>query len=351
MQEKKWNFSPFSDGVSTTATTAIGCVVLGAGLSFFFTPVAVAAATGYGLYNVARGAMLAIPKVRDHYFQQQVAKGHYKPVDPDTPIVKMAAEISNALGRKEAPKFYTVDDQTVAQMALPWGLRWMMKIPDIRKQAMPNVFAALPGTNTLIATQEALDRPRTEGELKFIMAHEMSHLHANDNRSPAIFGRTMVKKVTRALFWGTAAAIGLGLFGVAVPVVAGGSALLALGGLWATSTAAKLCFNLAMRTVENRADRNAMYITRDYEGGRSALADIDPTSEKPKAPNLFKEYMMDHPSYHPRIKTLKESFNKVSQYPEIMPKTSAPATPANESLPGMKFDEATTIRMMRRAGF
>lgn len=327
MQEKKWNFSPFSDGVATTATTAVGCAVLGIGLSYFFTPVALALATGYGLYNVARTATYSIPKVREHYFKQQVENGHYKPVDPNSPVVKMAADISNALGRKEPPKFYTVDADVVAKIALPWGLRWMMKIPDIRKQAMPNVFAALPGMNTLIATQEALDRKRAPEELQFIMAHEMSHLHANDNRSPAIFGRTMVKKVTRALFWGTAAAIGLGMFGVGVPVIAGTSALMALGGLWATSTAAKVCFNLAMRTVENRADRNAMYITRNYQAGDDALASIDPSSNRSRPLPFYKEMMMDHPSYHPRIKTLKESFNKASQYPEIMPKM-APSAPA-----------------------
>jgi Zn-dependent protease with chaperone function len=322
MTEKKWNFSPFSDGVATTTTTAVGCAVLGIGLSYFFTPIALAAAVGYGLYNVAQSATFAIPKVRDHYFKKQVEKGTYKEVPADAPVVKMAAEISNALGRKEPPKFYTVDDKTVAKMALPWGLRWMMKIPDIRKQAMPNVFAALPGMNTLIATEEALSRPRSAEELKFIMAHEMSHLHANDNRSPAIFGRTMVKKVTRALFWGTAAAVGLGIFGVGVPVIAGTSALMALGGLWATSTAAKVCFNLAMRTVENRADRNAMYITRNYQAGADALADIDPASKRSKPLPFYKEMMMDHPSWHPRVKTLRESFNKVSEYPEIMPTVS-----------------------------
>lgn len=344
MQEKKWNFTPSQDGVVTTATTAVGCVVLGVGLSFFFTPVALAAAAGYGLYNVTRGAMMQIPKVRENYFNEQVKKGHYKLVDDDHPTVKMAAEISNALGRKEPPKMYTVDDATVAKMALPFGLRWMMKIPDIRKQAMPNVFAALPGMNTLIATQEALDRKRPAEEMKFIMAHEMSHIHANDNRSPAIFGRTMVKKVGAALFWGTAAAIGLGMFGVAVPVVAGGSALLALGGLWGVTTAAKFCFNLAMRTVENRADRNAMYITRDYESGCDALASIDPTSQKPSGPNIFKEYMMDHPSWHPRVKTMKDSFNKASEYPEIMPVTlPAPKPVAANDKSKLSWTNAATF--------
>ncbi|MEZ0261363.1 MAG: M48 family metalloprotease [Alphaproteobacteria bacterium] len=351
MKEKKWNFSPFSDGVATTTTTAIGCAVLGIGLSYFFTPVALAAATGYGLYHVARDALYTLPKVRDHYFKQQVEKGHYTPLDPDAPVVKMSAEISNALGRKEPPKFYTVDEKIVAQMSLPWGLRWMIKIPSVRDSAMSDTFAALPGTNTLITTQVALNRPRTADELKFIMAHEMSHLHANDNLSPAILGRTMVKKVTRALFWGTAAALGLGIFGVGVPVIAGTSAALALGGLWGTSTAAKVCFNLAMRTIENRADRNAMYITRDYQAGEDALASIDSDSYRPKPLPFYREMLLDHPSYHPRIKTLKESFNKASQYPEIMPKTVAPATPANNAMPGLRFDDAAMIRILRKAGF
>ena len=324
MEQKKWQFNSLKDRITTTTGAAVGLGILGIGLAHLFAPVALAVAFGYGTYAVASGAALAVPKVREYLFNKEVEKGEWEAVSPDAPAMKMAAEISQQLGRKEAPKMYTVNDKAVAKMALPFGLRWMMKVGDLRDKVMEGVFAALPGTNTLISTKEALDRDLDPKELKFIIAHEMSHLQAKDNLSPALLARVFAKKVTTALFWGTLAAVGAGVVGVALPVVAGTSALWALGGLTAVWAGAKVANSFGLRAVEERADRNAMYITRDVEAGESALATIDPTAHD--SVPFYKELMLDHPSFDRRIATMKEAFNKAAEYPELpAPRAAAPA--------------------------
>lgn len=325
MERKNWSFNSLSDRIKTTAGATVGLGILGVGLAYLFTPAALAVAFGYGVYSFGTGIALAIPKFKEYVVNNEIKKGRWEPVAADAPAAKMAAEISAQLGRKEAPKMYTIDDKTVSKMALPFGLRWMLKIPDIRNKAMEGVFAALPGTNIILSTKEALGRELDPKALKFIVAHEMSHLQAKDNLSPSLLVRSLTKKATTLLFWGTLAAAGASLVGLSIPILAGTSTLWALGGLTAVWAGAKAANSIGLRAVEERADRNALYITRDFEAGRDALATIDPSSKEPGPGPAYKEALLDHPSFWRRIETMKEAFAQVSQYPVLAPAATAPA--------------------------
>ncbi len=313
---KKYKLIPLKDRLVTTPTALASLAVLGGGLSLAFNPVALGVAGGVVAYTQLASTLLAVPAFRNWVIKGQVKKGNWQPVPEDALASRITAQISKQLGRKEPPKIYTVDDKTVVKIALPFGMRWLFKIDAIRDQAMPGIFAALTGANTIITTKEALNNGLSEKELRFIAAHEMMHLHAKDNRSPSLRMEGVIKKATRVLFWAGLAGLGAAAVGASLPIMAAGGiggALTGIGILFGSYLGARVINNFGMRTVENRADRNALYITRDLESGKSALASIDPTAEK--KPNFLMERMMNHPSYGIRAGIMTKAFNKVSKYP------------------------------------
>jgi Zn-dependent protease with chaperone function len=84
----------------------------------------------------------------------------------------------------------------------------------------------------------------------------------------------------------------------------------------------------ATRIAERRADRNALYITRDLKAAKKTmdwLHSAEPVkvkteggdAPKPQSKKLgiISELIATHPSYHCRMQALEKSFNIVSQYP------------------------------------
>lgn len=264
-----------------------------------------------------------------------VKKGVFTPVDKDEPICRITAEISADLGRKTPPDVYTINEKFAARISLPFGMRWLFK--PLAPKVMPKIYAALAGANTVVTTREALAKNLPEKELRFILAHEMSHLKT-DTLSPKFFAGTMVKKASTILFWTTVAAGALSLAGVSLPVVlGGGSALKALGLLTGARLVGALGVNYASRVMERRADRNAMYLTRDYESGEEALLSLG-EAKSPALVNIFES----HPNSKPRFRSLKKAWEKACAYPNVKP-----GLPANCNSPREEVDPWTAA--MRRA--
>ena len=324
MAQKRWKYVTPRDRVVTTTSAAAGLAVFGAGLAVALNPVALAAAGGIALLNYGAGRLFSIPAYRRMAINSAVKKGTWEAVPDDAPASRITAEISKQMGRKEAPKIFTVDDKTLAKSALPFGLRWIFK-GELRNQAVKSIFAALPGANTIITTKEALNNGLSEDQLRFIAAHEMSHLQAKDNRTLSIAARVVLQKVPRALFWGSLTAGGVALFGASLPILAGG--LASVGIIAGATLAGRALNNFGLRTVEQRADRNGLYITRDLDSAKSAFAAIDPTAGQKTS--LFKEMFLDHPSNTRRVKIMTKAFQKVCKYqPVEVPTDPATAKPA-----------------------
>lgn len=323
-KQKIWNYSFPADGVKITLGALAGGALLIGGLSQIFNPVALGLAVGYGAAKTAFAlTMTGIPSLTNYSFNKMIKKGSLAPVPDDEEIVKIAADISKELDRDEPPKVYFANKALVAKMALPFGLRWMLKLmlknDKVADSVMSRVFAAVPGTNKLITTHEGLEKLSDKAELRFIVAHEMSHLK-RDYLSPAIMTRSFIKSTSRALFWGSVAALGAGLVGFSLPVSAilGGSALAAIGGLTVVKTAAEMVSNYALRTMESRADRNAIYITRDIKGAVEALETLhDKELSKAEPVSVIKEALLTHPSQIKRTKALCTAFEKASKYPKL----------------------------------
>lgn len=319
-KQKIWNYSFPADGVKITLGALGGSALLIGGLSQIFNPIALGLAAGYAVTKtVSTMIHIAIPALANDRANKRLKNGLISPVPDDAPIVKIAADISEKLGRDTPPKIYFADKRLVAKMALPFGFRWMMKIDAIAETFMPKVFSALPGTNTLFTTREGLAQLSDKQELAFVTAHEMCHLK-KDHLSPAAMARSFIKSTSRALFWGSIAALGAGVFGITLPVstILGGSVLAAIGGLVIVKTAAQMVNNYALRTAETRADRNAIYITRDVAGACAALENLlDQKYDSAKPVSAFREALSTHPTQIKRTLSLHEAFKVASEYPKL----------------------------------
>jgi Zn-dependent protease with chaperone function len=247
------------------------------------------------------------------------------PLCDDADIHRLTKEISNNLGRPVPPKIYTVDAAVVAQMGLPLGLHWLAKLKPVRElleeKAMPKVFAAIPGSNTILTTKEALAAHIPGGQMRFIIAHEMSHLKA-DNLSPPLYGKAILKKMTEPLMLTVGVALVASLFGATLPVSALGvgflGALKAGAALVAIKYAAGAAVNSGMRIIERRADRNALYITGDLKSAQDAMEWLHDAKQK-KPASALKEATLDHPSYTKRMAALRTSFEAVAKFPPLHP--------------------------------
>lgn len=122
------------------------------------------------------------------------------------------------------------------------------------------------------------------------------------------------------VFWGSTAALGLGLIGVSLPAisaVAGGSLLAAIGGLYVVHKLATIPQNFASRIRERRADANALYLTRDLEGAENAMAFLhDGPAEAAPRVSALKEAFRSHPTHRNRVKSLRAAFARVAALPK-----------------------------------
>jgi Zn-dependent protease with chaperone function len=340
-QQRGYAFKTLKERALTLGSAIVGITALGVGLSAAFNPVALAVAGTYTACKVGSGLLMPIPAFRNWAFGHMVKKGHAELVSEDSDVYRLTKEISDSLGRPVPPKIYTVDTTVVAQIALPLGLRWVAKLKPIKdllsEKAMPKVFAAIPGSNTLLTTKEALAAPISDAQLRFIAAHEMSHLKT-DNLDPAMYGKAILKKITEPLMLAVGAALGASSFGFTLPVSALGLGVLGVlkagAALVGIKYAAGAAINLGMRIVEKRADRNGLYITRDLKSAQETMDWLHEAKQK-KPTSALKEATLDHPSYTKRMSALKTSFDAVAKYPPLQPTNDNPVpafVPAQSSI-------------------
>lgn len=341
-ENRRYRFNSFGQWIQTVGSGIAGLGVMGAGVAFLFNPVVGIVAAAYAAIPVLGQVLLASPRIRNSMFESGIKKGEYAPVDDNEDIVKTAKEISDRLGRPVPPKVYTMSYDTVAKMGLPLGFKWLRKLPSIRKmmveKAMPKVYAALPGANVLLTTKEALAQKVPQRELEFTIAHEMSHLKV-DGFSLNMYAGVIRKRASQLLMWGCAIAGGLALVGVTLPFTAGLGILPTAAALFGVARVAKAAVSFGTRVIERRADRNALYITRDLQGAVDMMDHLHEAKDK-KRTTWSQAVFDDHPPYLKRIKALNRSFNVVSKYPAL-PGTPEvpPAAPANTQKKPLSWSE------------
>ena len=321
-----WAYSPVTGSLkmAAAATAATGFFVWG--LSGIFNPIALGVAGAYALYKVGAGyAFTMVPDLRRKMVASAIKEGEFTPLAKDHSFQKMTNELSDRMGRPVPPDIYLVDEEFVLKMAAPWGLRWLLK--GAVRQQMHKVFAAVPGANMMLTTRQALAAREYDDEsMRFVIAHELSHMQSDDHLTFERVAKGIINNMTKVLALGCGAAMISGMLGIAsapafLTLSSGGFvALCAAVGTWAV---ASLGTKYASRVMERRADRNALYVTRDLRGAGKLMDTLHdtpggrslPSSKLGEAFHAVSEAYASHPSYYPRTESLRDSWNKVAAHP------------------------------------
>lgn len=345
VKPQEWQWRTAKDNVSIYTGSVTGLALFGLGLSQVFNPVALAVAGAYAGYKVIKGAIapVIIPAARNKYFKDAVAEGRLTPLEEQHTFTQLVRDVSQQAGLAKTPDVYVVDQEfvkTVAKGSLDWEWRWVLSVPKVgeklAEEASKKLYAALPGMNAVITTREALAENRPASEMRYTIAHEIGHLKA-DKLSPIGIAKSIVQNVSKALFIGCAAAGALALAGVSLPIAVGGLTLLkAAGALYGLRLLSKFGTKFANRVMEKRADRNAMYLARDFNAGKSMLEHLMDKKTGKKRP-AFLETLDSYPSLPYRVESLKISFDKASAYP-VLPGTPEPAAAPVETKPAFFID-------------
>jgi len=357
MADKKYKFNTIKDRTVITLSSVAGVTLFGASLSLFFNPIAIGVAGAVGA--VCAGAM-STPAFYKRFVKKSIKRGTMKAVPADAPISGIAAQISRQLGRSDAPQIYVWDDASKKPQTSQ-GER------SKKEQEAEGRFAAITGANALLTTTEALNNERlTEPKFRFIAAHEISHLMAKDHLSLSSMARAFFRGTSFALVAAALVAAGASVAGVTLPVfaaasiwmaaapaVSGGVAVLgavinqvfsAAGGLLLSVGWSDVINNIGHRKLEQRADRNAVAITRDLDGAKEALFAIQNDKTRHNIllrgkyrTNYFNEIFRTHPTYKRRIKILTRAFKKISKLPpiEAPAKAATPVQPQQQAAPSV----------------
>jgi len=319
MTDKTWKYRRFGE----QAAIEVGSLAVGAGaalaLSSLFNPVALGVAGAYGAVKLAQGyAGVISPALRKRAFDGAVRKGYFTPLDPQNKIALITGELSRKMDL-ETPAIYTVNKDFVIRSQVPLYLRFILpkaKIEKLLDKSLHKVFAAAVGMNTMLVGEQALKHNYSDDQLRFVVAHELSHLKAKDHISTLGAVTALSKHSLRALFFGSCAAIALSVVGA--NVITPGIGIAALGGVVATWAGTNLGLNFFSRIRERRTDRNALYVTRDLQGGTDMILALT-DQILPSGAEKVMQQMQTHPMYHDRTTSMRTVFNEVAAYPPLKP--------------------------------
>ncbi len=298
-ETKEWDYIPASERrqESVVAISTAGLYALT--LSQVFNPlalgIAAACAIGITIYNnVSPSSSNTVKGLR--------ATGMVTPLPTQySHIQGMTDEIRQAAGIERRTAVYLIND--------------------------PEHFAvSLPDENAVLVSEPFLSK-HNHHEQRFALAHEISHIRAGDSSTPLSFFQSTSAYTNQMLGVGLAITLAgslLGIFGSSVIFASGISPLIGAILFSITSFAASLGFNYSNRIIERRADRNAIYLTRDPESATNLIRKVSPEHG-----NLLPcVEISSHPSYHPRIANLHAAFEEASAYPPPLAPIGKAATPA-----------------------
>ena len=316
-----WDYTPLRERLAVTAISGTTGALLGWGLAGIFNPAALGLAAGYALYKTGRyyqGA--AFPALTQNYIARLQKKNQLGPRLQRADLVALAEDLRRDFNIAAAPQLYTVKPAFILQNFVPWFLR-----PLVRRMHLidkDSIFGILPPDNLLLVPDGGLKKYK-DSEVKFIFAHELAHLKARDDFSLFSVLSHVSKHATNALLYGSLAVAGLAALGLSLPVALTLDlpVLAALGVAGLLKAGSILGLNGASRMIERRADRNALYITRDLDSADKALRRTD--SGGPGRLGRLGETLSSHPSYFYRSAALKAAWEKIKDYPAAEPPASA----------------------------
>lgn len=313
MAGKEWDYHPLKERFTENAVIGATAVAYGLALSQIFNPVALSVAAAYGIGKTAYGFW---QMHQEGATQKLIDKG-YLGIPYQARTQKWVDEAAQVM-EMTPHKAYRVEDNMIKAVT-PWFLRWALdKSPDLKQSMMEKAAFALTTHDLVAMAKEFLDR-NPERQERFAIMHEMAHCKAEDSYHSMNVFKLIKKNAVKLLLTATALTTAAGIIGLG----AGSALVLAPGvGLFTgalmfagASVLGHLGIAYASRIAERRADRNAVYLTRDPQAMVDWLKSID----KPSRIEKFTEPFKSHPGLTKRIANLREAANLAAAYP-------APAT-------------------------
>lgn len=278
-----WKIKRPADRILIAGGSAVAVVAMGISTFLMFLP-AVAGAT----VALASGAVIAENTAawKRRKLARKMETQKWEPAPDDDRVIQIVADVAKEFGRSRAPKVF------------------------ITPGKKDDFFAAMPEMDVLLTTRASLDRFTSDSDLRFIIAHEMAHLQA-DRRSPIALAHQFMQRFGDVSSCAIILSWGLSLFGIGLPVMAA-LGTTAIVGTVAAGMISILGLQFSSRQRENRADRNALYITRDLQAAENVVQNGEPSKrENSRLVELFRS----HPSCPERLKALRHSFKLVAAYP------------------------------------
>lgn len=329
-KSKNWNFRPAAGQLKIATAGIAATAVYGLALTQIFNPLALA---GFIAFGAGKTALSYYMMTRPDYDKKLVQSNHLSPLEPEHEYIQtMVDDIVKMTGMKPHTA-YIIEDKLV-RAAMPWYLRWMLKEPKIYKRVMENSAMALSTLDIVCISRQFIDKYST-GIERFAVAHEMGHAYNEDSSPLQTIAKVLKKSTEKGLLWGMGACLAFGTLGViglplattTLPVMAAGVGLFK-GGLMlgAASFATNRILAYGSRVQEYRADRNAVYFTRNADADINFLTEA---SEKGVAPSRSPRFeTAEHPSYHRRVAGLRAAFTEAAAHP--VPPTVAPKAEIDE---------------------
>lgn len=320
---RQWDYAPLKGRIISNAATLAAAAVYGSGLAMIFNPLAAGLAVAYGVGRTAYGYAHSGPAIVPEW----IKKGYLRPLPPQYAHVQsIADQMTTVMGMAPAKVFILRSRQLYDEA--PWYDRKHLRNKNTLRRVMRGQGMALSTAN-FIALSEDMIKKAGPAELRFVIAHELAHVRNSDSSTPrAIFG--VIKKVMQRALWPVLlTASAAGLFGFGGIVTPGGAhttsagillaAIKPLGALALTTGVVNLLTNCASLMMERRADRNAMYLTRDMQGAADFLIAPEKETQPVRMPAIL-ELLSTHPSYYRRRDNLRQAWEEAATYP--VPPTS-----------------------------
>lgn len=273
---KPYKFSTLKERFQIGGLLSVGLAAVLGVVLFAAGPVAVAATAAGGLLMAAHRLRAAVTASSPGGAENEGA------LPKDSAMVHLLEETARRFGLKFVPRAFFKKTENFNTMDFNANL----------------VTRALYTTHASFESHSVVTPA-----LRFVVAHETAHLRVDS--------RYVHPLVTGVMEYGSKASIVALLFSGGIGAMAAGVAMW-YGARWI----AALSVMKASRLRETRADRNALYVTRDMHTAAETLRSAEGMSFifAPRESRLQK-LLRSHPDYQSRVDALRKSFKKVSRYP------------------------------------
>lgn len=323
-QTGSWDYRPKDEQQRIRLAGFSSIALMTAGTFALFHPLVAAAGLFYTATKIGDVALFfSVRRFQEKMIKNCIDSGDFTPISNDHPISIIANELAASAKTKYKPRVFVMSKDRFSKYlknSAPFYLRWKWTltggVPDnIYKHAAPRTFSVLSGTGILATTKEGLQTLNQDlPKARFIIAHEISH-DMTDKLSAPMIARSFAKINTKTLMTLTAVSACLALIAPALPfAISLFSGIYGSIGLAVISyflgIGAKTINNFGEREKEMRADRNAIHLTRDPDGGtRMFTHDNDDTY-----PTVLHQLSSSHPPEFFRRRMMRVHFNQAKMH-------------------------------------